>query len=36
MQDSLYRMDVVAAAMGYTMVPMLSYDLASQAASAQP
>ena len=30
MQDPLYRMDVVAAAMGYTQRPMLSVDLASQ------
>jgi rhamnogalacturonan endolyase len=29
MQDPLYRMDVVMAAMGYTQVPMPSYDLAS-------
>jgi rhamnogalacturonan endolyase len=28
MQDPLYRMDVVVAAMGYYQVPMLSYDLA--------
>jgi rhamnogalacturonan endolyase len=30
LQDPLYRMDVVVAAMGYYQVPMLSYDLASQ------
>jgi len=29
MQDPIYRMDVVAAAMGYFQVPMLSYDPAS-------
>jgi len=29
MQDRLYRMDVVVAAMGYFQVPMTSYDLAS-------
>ncbi len=31
MQDPIYRMDVVCAAMGYYQVPMLSYDLASSA-----
>jgi rhamnogalacturonan endolyase len=31
MQDPLYRMDVVCAAMGYYQVPMLSYDVASEA-----
>ena len=31
MQDRLYRMDVVAAAMGYWQVPMTSYDLAAEA-----
>ena len=30
MQDPLYRMDVVVAAMGYTQCPMLSVDLASR------
>jgi rhamnogalacturonan endolyase len=30
MQDRLYRMNVVAAAMGYYQVPMTSYDLSSQ------
>jgi rhamnogalacturonan endolyase len=30
MQDPLYRMDVVCAAMGYYQVPMTSYDLATQ------
>jgi hypothetical protein len=30
LQDRLYRMDVVCAAMGYYQVPMLSYDMASQ------
>ncbi len=29
LQDPLYRMDVVAAAMGYFQVPMTSYDLAT-------
>jgi hypothetical protein len=29
MQDPIYRMDVVHAAMGYFQVPMTSYDLAS-------
>ena len=29
MQDPLYRMDVVGAAMGYYQVPMTSYDLAT-------
>jgi len=29
MQDPLYRMDVVCAAMGYYQVPMTSYDLAT-------
>lgn len=29
MQDPLYRLDVVMAAMGYYQVPMLSYDLAT-------
>ncbi len=29
MQDRLYRMDVVAAAMGYYQIPMTSYDLAT-------
>ena len=29
MQDPLYRMDVVVAAMGYYQVPMTSYDLAT-------
>ena len=29
MEDRLYRMDVVMAAMGYTQVPMTSYDLSS-------
>lgn len=29
MQDRLYRMDVVAAAMGYYQVPMTSFDLAT-------
>ena len=29
MQDPLYRLDVVVAAMGYYQVPMLSYDLAT-------
>jgi rhamnogalacturonan endolyase len=29
MQDPLYRMDVVCAAMGYYQVPMLSYDVAT-------
>jgi rhamnogalacturonan endolyase len=29
MQDPLYRMDVVCAAMGYFQVPMTSYDLAT-------
>ncbi len=29
LQDRLYRMDVVCAAMGYYQVPMLSYDMAS-------
>jgi len=28
-QDALYRMDVVCAAMGYYQVPMLSYDVAT-------
>jgi rhamnogalacturonan endolyase len=30
MHDPLYRMDVVAAAMGYYQVPMTSYDLATR------
>lgn len=30
LQDPLYRMDVVVAAMGYYQVPMTSYDLASR------
>lgn len=30
MQDPIYRMDVVMAAMGYYQVPMLSYDLATK------
>ncbi len=30
MQDPIYRMDVVAAAMGYYQVPMTSYDLAAR------
>ncbi|MCL4194822.1 MAG: hypothetical protein KJZ87_23995, partial [Thermoguttaceae bacterium] len=30
MQDPLYRLDVVAAAMGYYQVPMTSYDLATE------
>ena len=30
MTDPIYRIDVAHAAMGYTQVPMLSYDLASQ------
>jgi len=30
MQDPLYRMDVVVAAMGYFQVPMTSYDLATR------
>ena len=30
MQDRIYRMDVVVAAMGYFQVPMTSYDLASE------
>jgi len=30
MQDPLYRMDVVGAAMGYYQVPMTSYDLATR------
>jgi len=30
MQDPLYRLDVVAAAMGYYQVPMTSYDLANE------
>jgi hypothetical protein len=30
MQDPIYRMDVVCAAMGYYQVPMLSYDVATQ------
>ena len=30
MQDPLYRLDVVVAAMGYFQVPMLSYDLATR------
>jgi rhamnogalacturonan endolyase len=30
MQDPLYRMDVVCAAMGYFQVPMTSYDLATR------
>ncbi len=34
MQDSLYRLDVVAAAMGYYQVPMTSYDLAVQSQQA--
>ncbi len=29
MTDPLYRIDVAHAAMGYTQVPMLSYDLAT-------
>ena len=29
-QDPIYRMDVVVAAMGYYQVPMLSYDLATK------
>jgi len=29
LEDRLYRMDVVCAAMGYYQVPMLSYDMAS-------
>jgi len=29
LEDRLYRMDVVCAAMGYYQVPMLSYDIAS-------
>ena len=29
MQDPLYRMDVVCAAMGYFQVPMTSYDVAA-------
>ena len=29
MQDPIYRMDVVCAAMGYYQVPMLSYDVAT-------
>jgi len=29
MQDPLYRMNVVAAAMGYYQVPMTSYDVAT-------
>ncbi|MBN2291161.1 MAG: hypothetical protein JXM70_01975 [Pirellulales bacterium] len=33
MQDPIYRMDVVVAAMGYYQVPMLSYDPASEAMS---
>jgi len=31
MQDPIYRMDVVCASMGYHLVPMLSFDLASSA-----
>jgi len=31
MQDPIYRIDVAHAAMGYMQVPMLSYDMASQA-----
>ena len=30
MQDPLYRMDVVCAAMGYFQAPMLSYDAATK------
>ncbi|MGO8749213.1 MAG: hypothetical protein ACLQNE_24910 [Thermoguttaceae bacterium] len=30
MQDPIYRLDVVAATMGYYQVPMTSYDLAAQ------
>ena len=30
MTDPIYRIDVANAAMGYTQVPMLSYDLATQ------
>lgn len=33
MQDAIYRMDVVVAAMGYFQAPMLSYDPQSQANS---
>ena len=33
MQDPIYRMDVVVAAMGYFQVPMLSYDPASEGIS---
>jgi len=36
MQDPIYRMDVVCASMGYHLVPMLSYDLASRAAHTAP
>jgi len=32
MEDPIYRLDVTVAAMGYYAAPMLSYDLASQAA----
>lgn len=35
MQDAIYRMDVVCAAMGYYQVPMLSYDLASETQAKQ-
>lgn len=34
MQDPIYRSDVVVGAMGYYHVPMLSYDMASQAKGA--
>ena len=33
MQDPIYRIDVAVAAMGYYGAPMLSYDVATQAAS---
>jgi len=36
MQDPIYRMDVVCASMGYHLVPMLSYDLASRATHTAP
>ena len=36
LQDRLYRMDVVCAAMGYYQVPMLSYDMAGGKQNAAP
>ncbi len=35
MQDPIYRIDVAVSAMGYYAAPMLSYDMATQAAAAK-